>query len=258
MCDACRRARGVWRRDRPGGYAQRRHKELRKAWQRRVFPRWPLYLTILAALIVFVGTLLPNPFKTMLVVFGFSLGLLWWVITESFAPDHIRRWQRGAWGEQMTASELKPLRKSGWFVRHDIQTRYGNHDHIAVGRSVYLLETKYLTDSEMSLEPGGLRVRRIDQPSDDYLIDGLTELMERRGRELWASLRRATTRSVYVHPVVVLWGRFEADVASVRNVTYVHGTHLRRWLERQPGELGEAEREQVINWLRSYGRTAST
>lgn len=246
---------GVWGRDRPGGYAQRRHRELRKAWQRRVFPRWPLYLTILAAITVFIGTLLPNPFKTILIICGFSLGFVWWAITETLAPDHIRRWQRGAWGEQMTASELKPLRKRGWFVRHDIQTRYGNHDHIAVGRGVYLLETKYLTDSEISLEPGGLRVRRIDQPSDDYLMDGLTELMERRGRQLWASLRQATTRSIYVHPVVVLWGRFEAEVAQVRKVWYVHGTHLPHWLESQPDELGETERVRAVDWLRRYGES---
>jgi Nuclease-related domain len=240
------------RKNRPGGYAQRRHKELRKAWQRRVFPRWPLYLTILAAVIVFVGTLLPNPFKTMLMVFGFSLALFWWVITEALAPDHIRRWQRGAWGEQMTASELKPLRKRGWIVRHDIQTRHGNHDHIAIGRGVYLLETKYLTDSEMTLEPGGLRIRRIDQPTDDYLMDGLTELMERRGRALWRSLRQATQRSIYVHPVVVLWGRFEPEVAHVRKVTYVHGNHLARWLESQPHELGGTQLREVTSWLNGY------
>jgi hypothetical protein len=34
-------------------------------------------------------------------------------------PDHIRRWERGAWGEQLTAKALLPLRKEGWLVRHD-------------------------------------------------------------------------------------------------------------------------------------------
>jgi hypothetical protein len=149
----------------------------------------------------------------------------------------------------MTAKELKPLLHEGWIVRHDIQTQYGNHDHVVVGRGVYLLETKYLTDSELTLEPGGLRVRRIDQPTDDYLMDGLTETMERRGRRLWSNLRATAGASVYVHPVIVLWGRFEAGEATVRGVSYVDGNRLAGWLRERPAELDGDLRERTRSWL---------
>jgi hypothetical protein len=237
------------RRQEPGGYALRRHKELRRAWQQRVFPRWTLYISVAVAVTVIAGAVLPDPWKTMLFVLGAGLVIGWWALKESFAPDHIERWQRGAWGEQMTAKELKPLLREGWIARHDIQSTYGNYDHIIVGHGVYLLETKYLTDSELTLEPGGLRVRRIDQPADDYLIDALSSTMERRGRRLWASLRSFTGSSVYVHTVVVLWGRFDEGVGHIRNVTYVQGDSLVAWLREQPQELSEELGAQTRMWL---------
>jgi hypothetical protein len=84
------------RQSKPGGYALRRHKELRKAWQRRVFPRWTLYVCLAVAILIVVGAALPDPWKTMLFVLGSGVVIGWWALKESFAPDHIRRWQRGA------------------------------------------------------------------------------------------------------------------------------------------------------------------
>ncbi len=240
------------RRERPGGYALERHKELRKAWQRRMFRGWTAALVVLVMVLGFIGTLLPNEWKTMLLVFAFALPVGWWGIQEALLPDHIGRWRRGAWGEQMTASELKKLRREGWVDRHDVETGWGNHDHLLVGNAVYLLETKYLTDSELTLEPNGLRVRRIDQPSSNYLMDDLTKSMEESGRTLYASLKAATGRRIYVHPVVVLWGSFDAGVQHVRKVAYVDGNQLAEWLRKQPQELDAQGREAALRWLREY------
>jgi len=165
-------------------------------------------------------------------------------------PDHIERWRRGAWGEQNTAKALKPLRKDGWIVRHDLPTRYGNRDHVVLGRGLYLLESKNFSDSEVSLEGDALRVRRIDQPTDTYLLDQLTMQMEQRARRMCNELRIATGVRTYVHPVVVLWARFPQQEAHARGVAYVAGDRIAQWLEQRPPELSESRRLPLTDWLR--------
>jgi hypothetical protein len=241
----------IRRGDRAGGYAERRYKELRKQWQLRVFRRWPLYVAVAATILVVVATLLSDPFKTVGMVLAASVIIAWWTIRESLAPDHIARWQRGAWGEQNTAKALKPLRKDGWVIRHDLQTRHANRDHVVAGPSLYLLETKNFYDSELTLEGDVLRVRRIDQPTDTYVMDELTAQMERRARQMWREQRAATGTSVYVHPVVVLWGRFPQQEAYSRGVAYVAGDGIAEWLSKQPAELDDARRERAAAWLRN-------
>ncbi|HUB36190.1 MAG TPA: nuclease-related domain-containing protein, partial [Solirubrobacteraceae bacterium] len=56
-----------------------------------------------------------------------------------------RNWGLGAEGERRTERALRPLVRSGWSIVHDVEARYGNYDHIAVGPAgVFLLETKNL------------------------------------------------------------------------------------------------------------------
>jgi Nuclease-related domain len=47
----------------------------------------------------------------------------------------LRNWRVGAEGERATERALRPLERSGWRVFHDVQERYGNYDHIVVGRA---------------------------------------------------------------------------------------------------------------------------
>jgi Nuclease-related domain len=242
-------------RDRPGGYATHRHRELRRQWQRRVFPRWPLYVGVSAFTLVIIGTLLPNPYKTFLMVGAACVVAGWWFGREALVPDHIERWQRGAWGEEDTAKVLKPLQQQGWTVRHDLPSRFGNRDHVVLGPRLFLLESKNFYDSEVSLEGEALRVRRIDQPEDSYLLDQLTVQMEQRARHLWNELRQSTGLRAYVHPVVVLWARFPEKRASVRGVTYLDGDELVGWLEEQPPEFSDARRTQLASWLESLPGT---
>ena len=39
------------------------------------------------------------------------LGMAYFMLPDALMPEHIARWQRGAWGEQNTAKALKPLRR---------------------------------------------------------------------------------------------------------------------------------------------------
>ena len=105
-------------------------------------------------------------------------------------------------------------------------------------------------------------MRRIDQPSDSYVIDQLTSQMEQRARALWREVRETTGQSVYVHPVVVIWGRFPAGETAARCVSYVAGRQVAAWLSSRPVELDGERRECVANWLRKVprerGRTSTS
>lgn len=68
-----------------------------------------------------------------------------WIALRDSPPAYIENWRVGAEGERKTEKALRPLEQLGLRVVHDVAARYGNYDHIAVGRmGVVLLETKNL------------------------------------------------------------------------------------------------------------------
>ena len=241
---------GLQRHDGAGRSAEQKYKELRKAWQRRMFGRWGRWVVPALLGLVFLTPILNGGWRPFGTSFLVAAGAGWIVVQHLAAPDHIQRWQRGAWGEQWTAKELRPLKKEGWFVRHDLQNGRGNRDHILVGSSVYLLDTKNLAD-ELTLEGTALRVRRIDQPRDSYVMDRLTENMKVAARSVNRDIRRVTGERVWVHPVVVLWGQFDAGEAEADGVFYVHGRMLRQWLKERPIELDDRRRAAVCAWAKA-------
>jgi Nuclease-related domain len=159
--------------DRAGRSGMRRYKLLARDWRRRTLGRrtsiyfWSLYVVVVAALLAW------TPSKWRFgegLVFG-MLGMAYLMLPDVVMPEHIARWQRGAWGEQKTAKALKSLRKQGWLIRHDLATGYRetNRDHIAVGPAVYLLDSKLLKD-EVWIDSDGLHLRRVDKSQDEYVV----------------------------------------------------------------------------------------
>jgi hypothetical protein len=107
---------------------------------------------------------------------GVMLGMLVMgvrALPDMLMPGHIFNWQLGAWGEQMTASELAKLSRKDWLVRHDLVwgTNGANHDHVVAGAAVFVLNSKYLKDSRIEIEGENLRVQRLDDEDDSYLAD---------------------------------------------------------------------------------------
>jgi Nuclease-related domain len=113
------------------------------------------------------------------------LGTAFCLLPDTLIPDHIARWERGAWGEQNTAKVLKPLTKEGSLVRHDLATRSGrgNRDRITAGPAVYLLDSKLLKD-HVWLEGGVLHVRRVDYSGDEYFVKSPTSGIRNAARAL--------------------------------------------------------------------------
>jgi hypothetical protein len=162
-------------------------------------------------------------------------------------PSHILNWKLGSWGEQMTASALKRLKREGWIVRHDVRWGYrGNHDHVVAGPAAYVLNSKNVKDSRVSIEGDVVRVRRIDDPEDGYIADRWAPNAVKEAQSLQFELDRALGFPVHVYPVVVVWGRFDARQAWVGDVAFVRGDALVEWILSRPTDLLTAEkREQV-------------
>jgi hypothetical protein len=61
--------------------------------------------------------------------------------------------------------------------------------------------------------------------------------MRSLARHVHDEVRSKTRTNVWVTPVVVLWGAYDARVEEIDGVAYVHGERLREWLEGRPDRL---------------------
>lgn len=241
-----------------GQSATRHFNELARDWRRRTFGvRTPFYFWVLLVLLFLLARAW-IPLRWQLTV-GFLLGAVAMALVtlpETLMPDHIARWRRGAWGEQETAKTLKPLKKEGWHIRHDLKARYGrgNRDHIVAGPAVYLLDSKLLKD-KVWLEGEVLHVRRMDESGDEYTVSDLTSRMNTAAWSLEKDIEAALGFPVAVYPVVVIWGHFEAGSTFAGNVAYVAGEQIADWLRSRLVDIrDEKKREAVFEWLEALPR----
>ncbi len=128
-------------------------------------------------------------------------------------------------GETWTAAELRRMRRAGWLVLNGLPLRYGDVDHIAIGRGwVLALETKW------SSQPWDVNGR------DERIIDAAAQA--RYGADRVEKLLGTLGLPVGVRGVVVLWGAVagelptkpQVDTAGQR-VAIVHGDGLRSFLQ---------------------------
>ena len=247
-------------RDRPGRSASQRHTRVARAWRRRRFGRWAPYYATTA--IVLVILLLPGlHLSSRWALFaGVMLGMVVMgirALPDMLMPGHIFNWQLGAWGEQMTATELAKLPRKDWLVRHDLRwgTNGANHDHLVAGPAVYVLNTKYLKDSRVEIEGGNLRVQRLDDPDDSYLADRWVPRAEAAANSLKRDLRKELGFGVAVYPVIVIWGDFDSEARWIGEVFILHGQSVSDWIKSRPADLLKAEkREAVADYVRSLER----
>jgi hypothetical protein len=139
-----------------------------------------------------------------------------------------RSWAEGADGERATAAALRQLEADGWTARHDVQTRYGNLDHVVespLGK-VFLLESKSLGGA-LALEDGVLTQR-----FDDGRVQRLGWVASRvRGQAaVLADASAGNGSRPWVQGVVVLWGDFPHRSVELDRVWYVRGDELAAWL----------------------------
>jgi Nuclease-related domain len=103
--------------------------------------RLAVVLAVLTPVAIPVWVFAPQGSFVAGVVVGALFGMAVWIWDQP--PNFIENWRQGRDGERATAKELRTLRSEGWSVRHDLEDKYGNLDHVVVGPGgVFLLDTK--------------------------------------------------------------------------------------------------------------------
>jgi hypothetical protein len=158
--------------ERAGAYAHERYRRGLRNWRSRTRPVFAAVFGpfILAGLAVLIIEGHPWPWIAGAVTGAFSGA---WLVMRDEPPAYIENWRAGAEGERKTAKALRPLQRSGLRVLHDVQARYGNYDHVAVGRAgVFLLETKN-PKGVVELRNGVPHMRRRLDPDADTRLDSI-------------------------------------------------------------------------------------
>jgi Nuclease-related domain len=176
-------------------------------------------------------------------VWGVAAGA--WIAMRETPPRYIEKWHDGAEGERKTEKALKGLERSGLRVVHDVQARYGNYDHVAVGPAgVFLLDSKNLTGI-VELRGGVPHLRQRLDPDADTRCDWICSRALACAASLKEDIQRQTGHRVWVQAVVVLWCEFPEQLVEAGQCVFVHGSTLHDWLESRPAELDPAKAEEI-------------
>jgi hypothetical protein len=223
-----------------GQFAHTRFRARHRAWLRRIWWALPLIAILMTGTLVMLGQL----FQPHRLEFFFGLGLgaaaAMVICLADSPPHHIERWRQGANGERSTAKALRRLERSGWTAFHDIETDYGNIDHLLIGPAgVFVVETKSLSGL-LSVHSDALLVRWREDPDDGYENPRLGARVRGAAAGVADQLRIRGLRT-WVQPLIVLWGDFEQVSIYNRGVAWVRGHDLVRVLAHRPTVLSGTE-----------------
>ncbi len=238
-----------------GGFAERRFRQRRRAWRRRIWWAFPLVGVFVFVVAVGLGALLQPEHLEFYVGAGIGGSLSLIVALYESPPHHIERWRQGADGERATWKALRPLRKAGWVIVNDLDRGFGNVDHVVIGPpGIFLLDSKNL-HGLVSVEAGVLTVKWREDPQDGYENRRLAARSRAAAAELSQALSRTGEPRVWVQPVVVLWSAFEQRSVEAGGVAWVRGNALADVLAARPSRLSDEQ----VEWLapRLRGLTAS-
>jgi hypothetical protein len=229
---------------RAGAYAEQRYKNGRRNYRRKAFPVYAAVFGpfILAGIAVLIVEGHPLTWAAGLVSGTCVMG---WMVMRDEPPFYIEKWHEGAEGERKTAKALEPLEQSGVHVFHDVRMRYGNYDHIAVGRAgVFLLETKNPA-GVVELRDGVPHVRRrLDPDADDRESRVRPRTLSAAAR-LKEDIEQRTGHRTWVQAVVVYWSEFPEGLVDDGRCVFLHGTRLRPWIREHSGALDQDKVDEI-------------
>jgi hypothetical protein len=160
-----------------------------------------------------------------------------WMIVLDEPPFYVEKWNKGAEGERKTAKALRPGARSGLRVFHDVQMRYGNHDHIAVGPAgVFVLETKNPTGI-VEIRDGVPHVLRHHDPDADERDSRVRPRTLSAAARLKEDIEQRTGHRIWVQAVVVYWSDFPDRVVDDGRCVFLAGPFLRSWISSRPETL---------------------
>jgi Nuclease-related domain len=242
-----------------GAYAEQRYQRGLRSWRAKTRPILavccaPFILSGIAVLILdghrvswFAGVLT-----------GIFMGV--WIAIRETPPAYIENWHDGAEGERKTAKALKPLGRSGWSIVHDVDARYGNYDHIAVGAAgVFLLETKSL-GGIVELRDGVPHLRRRHDPDADTRCERIRPRALAAAAGLKGDIERRTGHRIWVQAVVVFWSEFPEGLVDDGTCVFMHGRRLHAFLEGRANQLNDTQVVEItaaITQIASQGPAES-
>jgi len=229
-----------------GESATKKYEELTQAWLRRNRGRFLILAVVLAPLVI--GANLAAAKWSSLrwgagLVTGMAIAMF--VIARMSPPAWIDNWQDGAIGERWTGRALRDLEAQGWHIFHDLAASFGNIDHVAVGPGgVFLLDSKRWKGS-VTVEADSAVVRRLEDPDLHWRFTSPAHV-KGLAREVHECIRASTRATVWVTPVIVVWGDFAQGVGGDK-CTFVHGDALAQWLREQPPRIAPGRVEQIAD-----------
>jgi hypothetical protein len=225
-------------RRRAGQRARDRYKAQRRAWLRENRKLFAVLNVVAAAIVA-----------------AFHLAMAWWpgdqvwvcglmtgvaaatvLILRRTPPTAVEKWQEGAWGEEMTASELSVLARKGWVVLNDLRNGGYNFDHVVLGPAGAFCLNSKKSSSRLEVSPDGKTLFLQNRYDDDLTWTDRKMLgqVRRDAATLSRVIQQRTGQRVWVHPVLVWWGPYPKQSQSADGVGVVHGSRLVERLEAQP------------------------
>ena len=107
---------------------------------------------------------------------------------------------------------------------------------------VFLLDSKRWRGS-VSVEGDWAIVRRLEDPDLHWRFTDPGHIKGLAG-EVSQAIRASTRATVWVTPVIVVWGDFAQGVGGDK-CTFVHGDTLAQWLRDQPPRIAPGRVEQI-------------
>lgn len=168
-----------------------------------------------------------------------------WAMLRDTPPRYIEQWRDGAEGERKTEKALSPLERSGLHVVHDVASRYGNYDHIAVGSAgVFLLESKNLQGTVELRDGVPHLLRRLD-PEAKPRFERIRPSALGAAAALKEEIEVESGLRIWVQAVVVFWSPFPQGLVDDRRCVFIHGARLEEWLAGRPSRLAPGSVERI-------------
>ena len=225
--------------ERAGGSVRARYDQDLKAWQHRIRPfTWPTVAVGAACLVA--GTLITSHRMTwFLATVGASLVTLV-ICLRNTPPDEVTDLLWGAEGEERTAKQLASL-GPGWTIRHDLQARFGNIDHLVSSPAgVFIIDSKNWAGTTTITPRGVLRESKHNawrRSESDRLVRSIKGCSAGTSESL-ARLAGLKPKP-WVTPVIAIWGEFPQGMVQHHGVWFVAGERLAEWLRAQPPKLND-------------------
>jgi len=169
------------------------------------------------------------------------------IVAGDMGPMAIQQLWQGAQGEVDTGKQLQKLDDS-WRIRHDLQGPHGNIDHLVLGRpGLYLLDSKAWFGATTTITEDGPRIQSAYNAWSNRTESKLGKRMKSRAYHTSQSVKKLKGESIWVIPVVVIWGDFADEAKQHDGVWYVSGYGLAEWLSEQPERLSESKLRALAN-----------